>query len=120
MGGSTNGSIHRNDNTLILVCFFVWRRRNFDYCARNYAIFKKKKKEQKPPASDINFNINIHEKSHEIESSSDIPYNLNAEKDNQVAENSYEKYPFSSDEFYVGLLSQVEEKKKGKDKIYYE
>lgn len=81
---------------------------------------KKEKKEQKPPASDINFNINIHEKSHEIESSSDIPYNLNAEKDNQVAENSYEKYPFSSDEFYVGLLSQVEEKKKGKDKIYYE
>lgn len=81
---------------------------------------KKEKKEQKPLVSDINFNINIHEKSHEIESSSDIPYNLNAEKDNQVAENSYEKYPFSSDEFYVGLLSQVEEKKKGKDKIYYE
>ncbi len=81
---------------------------------------KKEKKKPKPSTSDINVNISINGEPPNTKSSSDIQYNLNIEKDNQTIKVSYEKYSFRSDEFYIQFLSQVEEKKRGRDNISYE
>lgn len=79
---------------------------------------KKERKEPRPSKSDINVNISINDKPPNTKSSSNVQYNLNVE--NETIKFSYESYSFGSDEFYIQFLSQIEEKKKGKDYISYE
>lgn len=81
---------------------------------------KKEKEKSNSSTSDINVNISINDNPQNTKPSSDIQYNLNIEKDNQTINVPYEKYSFRSDEFYIQFLSQVEEKKKGRDDISYE
>lgn len=96
---------------------------------------------QNSNTSDINININFDEKPtketnnkiviSKLESYQSKDYSKisktddadNIERKEKVISEyhaEYQKYSFSSDEFYVNFLTQIVEKKKGNDKINYE
>lgn len=84
--------------------------------------------------NNINININIEDKNNKKMSNANSKKNQRSKnnysgnkaqksinkKESNPSKKKYEKYDFSSDEFYVNFLAQTEEKKRGRDEIHYQ
>lgn len=79
-----------------------------------------KKEKTNPPNPDINVSINFSDDPPNNETSGETKFNLDIKKPEPTNKDSYKNYDFSSDDFYISFLAEVEKKTRGKDKIDYE